>query len=282
MPSYSRFHAALVAGLGVCVWMGGAVFPARAAAPGAHVSSVKLKVNVDHSAKCKLSLSASIEASGLGTVWYRFSGPAGVTFDFGGEGTKTLEFDRSFGAGRGANMTADIHGALRVEAAMIDANGQRGAEVSDSVPADYTCGNGSAIASAIPPLAKTKPVAAPAASTQSRVAARPGFRVTAVKLGKYTANFNGSCPTDGMAFRWELTADGKGTAVVRFLQESRPIREERIDFTGPGTQVATYTPTRLGSPGGHYHGWIVLEVLFPNPVAGGRETYTMQCAPRAR
>lgn len=282
MSRCSRLPATLVASLGICFWMGTCVFAQQAHSPGAHVTSVKLKVNVDHSANCKLSLSASIGTSELGTVWYRFSGPAGITFDFGGEGTKTLEFDKFFGAGKGANMTADIHGVLRVEAGMVDSSGKHGAALSDSVSADYTCGNGSAIARPIPPLSASQPAAPPASPTQNRPATSGAFQVTAVKVGDYTANFNGSCPTNDMAFRWELTANGGGTAVVRFMQESRPIREETVIFTGPGTKVATYRASSMGAPGGHYRGWIGLDVLSPNPMNAGHEAYALQYAPRAK
>jgi len=300
MPSYSHFPRALVARLGACVFIGGAVFLAQAEAPGAHINSIKLKVNIDHSANCRLSLSASIEASEMGTVWYRFSGPPGVEFDFGGEGTKTLQFDRFCGAGRGAKFTADIHGVLRVEAAMIDANGQSGVELSDSVPADYTCGNGSAIARVIPqlpaskptlhpapsrpalPPAQRRPMTVPGAFKPSRPATVPGFRVTEVKVSQYTSNFNGSCPTDDMLFRWTVSTDGPGSVLLRFMQESRPIRVETLIFSRRGTRVVNYKPTHMGSPGGHYQGWIGIEVLSPNPVPAAHEGYTMQCAPRVK
>jgi hypothetical protein len=262
--------------------MGTCVFAQQAGSPAAHVTSVKLRVNVDHSANCKLSLSASIAASELGTIWYRYSGPAGTTFDFGDEGTKTLEFDRFFGDGRGAKMAADIHGVLRVEAGMVDASGKHGAALSDSVPADYTCGNGSTIASPIPPLSTSQSPAAPAPSTQNRPAASPGFQVMAVKAGNYTAKFKGSCPTNDMTFRWELTANGSGSAVVRLMQESRLIREETVTFSGPGTKVVTYRAPNMGAPGGHYQGWIGLAVLSPKVMVAGHEAYTLQCAPRAK
>jgi hypothetical protein len=262
--------------------MGTCGFAAQAGPLGARVTSVKLLVNVDHSANCKLSLSATIETSALGNVWYHFTGPAGVTVDFGDEGTKDKDFGPTFHLGRGANMTADIHGVLRVEAGMVEASGKHGAALSDSVPADYTCGNGSAIASPIPPLSVSQSTAAPASSTQSRPAATQAFQVTAVKVGDFTANYNGSCPTNDMAFRWELTANGSGSAVVRLMQESRLIREETVTFAAPGTSVVTYKAPNMGAPGGHYQGWIGLAVLSPNVMVAGHEAYTLQCAPRAK
>jgi hypothetical protein len=272
----------LVAGMGICLWMAVSAFAGQAGADGPHVTSVKLKVAVDRSSNCKLALSASIGASAMGTIWYRFAGPAGVTFDFGDEDTKTLAFDTSFGAGRGTNMRQDIHGEFRVEAAMVDASGKHGSVVSDTVRADYTCGNGSAIASPLPAGSASKADPVPTPSTQSGPTGNSAFQVTAVKIAGHTENFNGACPTNDMAFRWEVSANGSGAAVVRFMQESRPIREETVAFAAAGTKVVTYRATGMGAPGGHYQGWIGLQVLSPNKMTAGHEAYTMQCAPRAK
>jgi hypothetical protein len=282
MASRASFPARLMAGVGVCLWTAGAALAGQAGAGGAQVTSVKLKVAVDRSSNCKFALSASIGASGMGKIWYRFAGPPGVTFDFGEEGTETLEFSTSFGAGKGANMSQDIHGEFRVDAAMVNASGKHGPVVSDAVRADYTCGNGSAVASPIA-AGVTKPAAAaPAPSAQSRPAASAGFQVTAVKVGDYTATYNGSCPTNDMAFRWAVSANGAGSAVVRFLQQTRPIREETVVFSAAGTKVVTYRASDMGEPGGHYRGAIGLEVVSPNSMIGGHEPYTIECAPRAK
>jgi hypothetical protein len=255
---------------------------ALAGQAGAQVTSVKLKVAVDRSSNCKFALSASIGASAMGKIWYRFAGPPGVTFDFGDEDTKTLEFSTSFGAGRGANMSQDVHGDFRVDAAMVDASGKHGPVVSDAVRADYTCGNGSAIASPIAAVAMKPAAAEPVPATQSRPVASAGFQITAVKVGDYTADHNGSCPTNDMVFRWAVSANGAGSAVVRFLQQTRPIRKETVVFAAAGTKVVTYRASDMGEPGGHYRGAIGLEVVSPNPVSGGHEPYTIECAPRAK
>jgi hypothetical protein len=146
-----KFLARLILCLGYLAWI--AVVPqtwAESSSPS--IKSVKLKVNVDKSASCKLSLNGTIEATEMGTIWYRFEGPEGVTFDFGQEGTKTLQFDTWFGTGKGANMTKDIHGEFRLKAAMIGPGGKKEPiTVSDAVPANYTCGGGSDIATPIKP-----------------------------------------------------------------------------------------------------------------------------------
>ena len=282
MVNRSNLPSKLVASVGVCLLMAASAFTGQARANGAHVTSVTLKVNVDRSSNCKLSLSASIGASEKGTIWYRFFGPAGVTFDFGDEGKKTLEFDTWFGAGRGANMSKDIHGEFRVDAAMVDSDGKHGPVVSDTVRADYTCGNGSAIASPLPAASASQAAPTPMPSKPSGQTGNPSFQVTAVKVASHTENFNGACPTNDMVFRWTIAANGRGSSVVRFMQGSRPIREETVTFTGPGTSVVTYRASDMGEPGGHYKGWIGLEVLSPNKLTADHEAYTMQCAPRAK
>jgi hypothetical protein len=125
----------------------------------------------------------------------------------------------SFGAGRGANMRQDIHGEFRVGA-------------------DHTCGNGSATASPIPAVSANPAGATQAASTPNRGAPSSAFQITAVNVAGHTDNFNGTCPTSDMAFRWEIAADGSAAAVVGFMQESRAIREETVTIAGPGTKVA--------------------------------------------
>ena len=109
-----------------------------------------------------------------------------------------------------------------------------------------------------------------------------GFQVTGVKAAEHTENYTASCPTEDMAFRWALTANGPGTATIRFTQETRTIRDETVEFSGPETKVVTYRATKMGAPGGHYRGWIGLEVLSPNQLSGEHEAYTMECAPRSK
>jgi hypothetical protein len=274
MPAMAR--------LGACIALGALAAAAPAGTDAAHVKFVKLIVNVDQSSNCKLALSATIETSAPGNVWYHFTGPAGVTVDFGDEGAKDKDFGPTFHLGRGANMQQDIHGQIRIEAAVVDDGGKRGAVMSDAVRVDYTCGNGSTIARAIPPPAVNPAPPPPAPPTQNLPANAPGFRVTEVKAGEFSANFNAACPTNDMTFRWAIAANGAGSAVVRFMQEYRPIREETVTFTGPGTKFVTYQATKMGAPGGHYQGWIGLEVLSPNPITGPHEAYVMQCAPRVK
>jgi hypothetical protein len=100
-------------------------------------------------------------------------------------------------------------------------------------------------------------------------------------VADHTENYGGACPTNDMAFSWVLTANGSGNAVYRFMQESRPIREETVSFAGAGTKTVTYHAAKMGAPNGHYQGWIGLEVLAPNKVVAGHEAYTMKCAPPA-
>lgn len=79
MLKYLVFPATVLIGLGVCLWV--ASPQAQPAQENAvRVTSVTLKGAVDRSSPCKLSLSATIEASGKGEVWFRFEGPAGVDF----------------------------------------------------------------------------------------------------------------------------------------------------------------------------------------------------------
>lgn len=80
--------------------------------------------------------------------------------------------------------------------------------------------------------------------------------MTAVTVANHTENYHGPCPTNEMFVRWEVSANGSGVAVVRFMQESRPIREETVAFSGPVSKVVTYRATRTGQAGGHYQGWI--------------------------
>ena len=282
MLENSSLPAKVVAGLGIWTWIAAVALVGQAGASGARVTSVQLKVAVDRSSPCKLALSASIGASEKATIWYRFDGPPGVTFDFGPEGTKTLEFDTSFGAGKGANMRQDIHGEFRVEAAIVGPDGKHGPVVSGAAPANYTCGGGSSVASPIAAGASSQTAQTPAQSAQGGAAGSPGFQVTAVKIPDHIEAFNGNCPTNDMVFRWEVTANGSGSAVVRFTQETRPIREETVSFAASGSKIVTYQASHMGAPGGHYQGWIGLEVLSPNKLAAVREAYTMQCAPRAK
>jgi hypothetical protein len=282
MSRYLTFSMPAMARLGVCIALGALAAAAQAGTDAAHVKFVKLIVNVDQSSNCKLALSATIETSALGNVWYHFTGPAGVTVDFGDAGTKGKDFGPTFSLGRGANMQQDIHGQIRLEAAVVDDAGKRGAVMSDAVRADYTCGNGTTVARPIPPPTADPAPPPPAPTTQNLPANSAGFRVTAVKAGQFSANFDADCPTNDMAFRWELAANGSGTAVVRLTQQYRLIREETVAFTGPGTKVVTYRASNMGEPGGHYQGWIGLEVLSPNPMSGPHEAYVMQCAPRVK
>ena len=272
MLKYSSFPARVVAGLGVCMWMAAAAAAGQGVTNGTRVTSVKLNVAVDQSSPCRVSLSASIGTSGKGTVWYRIEGPAGVTYYKDSEGTTTLEDDTWFGLGRSATMSQDIKGEFRVVAAMVGPGGKHGPAMSATAPANYTCGGGSAVAS---------PVAAGAESQGTQIATeKPGFQVTAVKVVEYSEKFYGACPTNDMVFRWEVSASGSGKAVVRFTQQGRPIREAQVSFAGPGSKVVTYRASDMGAPGGHYQGWIGLQVLSPNQMAGGHEAYTIQCAPR--
>jgi len=165
MSRYLSFSRPAMARLGVCIALAAQATAAQARTDAAHVKFVKLIVNVDQSSNCKLALSATIETSALGKVWYHFTGPAGVTVDFGDEGAKDKDFGPTFHLGRGANMQQDIHGQIRIEAAVVDDGGKRGAVMSDAVRVDYTCGSGTMIARPIPPPAANAAPPPPAPPT---------------------------------------------------------------------------------------------------------------------
>ena len=112
-------------------------------------------------------------------------------------------------------MQQDIHGQIRIEAAVVDDAGNRGAVMSDAVRVDYTCGNGSTIARPIPPPAANTAPPPPAPPTPKLPANAPDFRVTEVKAGEFSANFNAASPTNDMTFRWAITANGAGSAACR-------------------------------------------------------------------
>jgi hypothetical protein len=216
--------AGVIAGLAAC----GGVAAAQTRVE--RVNSVKLMVAVDRSSPCHLSLSASIEASGMGTIWYRFLGPDGVTFDFGAEGTKELQFDPSFGAGMGAKMAHDIRGEFKVEAAMVGANGKPGPiTVSNIVPAAYTCGGGTSIATSL------MAAGAPAVSQE----AKPAGKVTAVRLRLVPERYSGPCPGH-VQLVGEITADGPGIAWYRFLAGAVSHSPEgTVKFDSAGTKTVT-------------------------------------------
>jgi hypothetical protein len=224
MSMNPRIRAGVIAGLAAGVWI------AAAQTNVEHVNSVKLMVAVDRSSPCHLSLSASIEASGMGTVWYRFLGPDGVTFDFGAEGTKELQFGPSFGAGMGAKMAHDIRGEFKVQAAMVGANGKPGPiTVSNIVPAAYTCGGGTAIATQV------MGAGAPAEPQ----AAQPSGKVTAVRLRLVPERYAGPCPGH-VQLVGEITTDGPGTVWYHFLAGAVSHSPEgTVKFDSAGTKTVT-------------------------------------------
>ena len=123
----------------------------------------------------------SLCTGGTGTVWYRFLGPPGATFDFGPEGTFTLTSDNSFGSGKGVAMTHDISGEFQAEAAMVGADGKHGpVTVSNSVPANYTCGSGKDIATAVgaaaPPRSSSRPDTSPHGPREARDSPKSAWR----------------------------------------------------------------------------------------------------------
>ncbi len=196
------------------------------------VKSVKLEVQVDDSSPCKLSLSATIEGSGKGTVWYRFLGPEGVTFDFGAEDKMALDISTWGGVGKGATMPQDIKGEFKVEAAMLGPGGKRGpVTVSNIVPAAYTCA-GSTVAKS------TGSAAAPAAAG----------KVTAVRLRLEPERYSGPCPGK-VRLVGEITADGPGTAWYQFLAgavSSSP--EGTVKFEAAGTQTVAIDGSFRSAP----------------------------------
>ena len=156
MVNHSAAFVRMLAVLGICAWM---ALPSAALAQSnaARIQSVKLTVAVDRSGPCSLAISASIEASDKATLWYLFEGPEGATFDFGAEGTSTLSFSNTAMIGKGVKLQHDIHGTFRLKAGIVGADGKKGpANYSEAVPAAYTCGNGTAIAS---PLENSAPAA---------------------------------------------------------------------------------------------------------------------------
>lgn len=126
------------------------------------ITAVELTVTAEPDINCKLSLNATIRTEGKGTLWYGFEGPAGVTFDGGAEETQSVTFGHGTGVGKGASFSADTHGTFVLKAAAVGPNGKKGPIVlSKRVPGDFTCGNGSAVASPIAPQAPAKRKAGP-------------------------------------------------------------------------------------------------------------------------
>lgn len=226
----SSFFAALLAGLTVCMWLEDSSVARAAQIKAVRVTSVALKVTVDRSSPCKLSLSATIETSGKGTVWYRFDGPPGTTFDFGAEGTHTLEFATSFGAGKGVTLSHDIKGEFRVQAAMVEPNGTHGpVTFSNIVPAFYTCGDGSSIAN---PMEDS-------GSTAENQEARGAARVTEVRLEVVPADYSGPCPAK-VQLIGTIVADGPGKAYYEFQAGAVGAnREGTVNFSAAGTETVT-------------------------------------------
>jgi hypothetical protein len=125
-----------------CAWMA----PPLKAAADVRVIAIKLTVEVDTIANCKLSLNANIETNGRGKVWYRLQGPDGASFDFGNEGTMSV-LSHGGGLGKGVTIKQDIKGEFRVEAAMEGEGGKHGpVTLSNPVPANYTCDGGKSVA----------------------------------------------------------------------------------------------------------------------------------------
>lgn len=142
MMKHSCSQVRLLAVLGICAW----IAPASKAADDIRVTAVKLSVEVDDQSNCKLSLNGTIHTNGKGTVWYRFRGPEGASFDFGLEETMSV-LSTGGGVGKGVSIAKDIKGEFQLEAAMVGEDGKRGATVlSNPVPANYTCQGGSSVA----------------------------------------------------------------------------------------------------------------------------------------
>jgi hypothetical protein len=93
------------------------------------ITGIELNVRVDTAYPCYLSVNASFSPSESGTIWYRFLGPSGVTFDMGPEGTMDVQGGPHSGAGvgKGAKMRPVIRGAFKVEVAYVRSNGKHGA-----------------------------------------------------------------------------------------------------------------------------------------------------------
>jgi hypothetical protein len=148
MLKHSFSQAKVLTVLGICALIG----PASKAAD-VRVTAVKLSVEVDRQSNCKLSLNANIQTTGEGSVWYRFQGPDGASFDFGQDDTMSV-LGTGGGVGKGVTIEKDIKGEFRLEAAMVGEGGKRGpVTLSNSVPANYTCGGGSSVARPIPDAA---------------------------------------------------------------------------------------------------------------------------------
>ena len=210
--------------------VGAAVAPGAFAADAVRVDSVKLKVAVDRSGSCKLALSATINTTGPGKVWYRFEGPEGTEFDFGPEDTTTMDSSAFAGIGRGASFTRDIQGAFRMQAAVVLADGRHGTPVfSAAVPAAYTCDGGKSVA---------RPIGGAVPGTASTPPAAPG-KVTSVRLRFVPDVYAGPCPGK-IQLVGEITTDGPGTVWYHFLAGAVSHSPEgTVTFSGAGTKTVT-------------------------------------------
>jgi len=199
------------------------------AAQTAAVTSVKLQVSIDESGPCQLSLSGTIATNGSGTVWYRFEGPAGVTFDYGPEGTADLGSSEWVGVGKGAKFTRDVRGQFRLEAAMQGPDGKHGpVTVSNVVPEDFKCAGGASAGSQT-----TTPANQPA------TAGTANARVTAVRLEVVPAEYSGPCPAK-VQLVGTITTDGPGTAYYQFQAGAvGGNREGTVNFSAAGTETVT-------------------------------------------
>ena len=273
---------AVLLGLGVCPGFAASPVARPAQSEAARVTSVKLTVAVDRSSNCKLSLSATIDG-GKGKVWYRFEGPPGVTFDFGPEDTVELDISTWAGVGKGATMDHDIAGQFRVQAAMVEPNGKHGpVTFSNSVPANYTCGGGSSVAS---------PVTVPGSGTESRGAgnrplpsrnfpappqrtmtgsAAPGgaagiSKVTAVALKGLPPTYNGPCQSN-QAISAVITTDGPGTVWYRIYANVGGMvfpdgQDGTVTFTEAGSQTVTKRITIIR----HHKGQFLIQAAMQGP-----------------
>ena len=258
--------------------------------PKAEIMSAKLTAEVSKSSKCTINLRGEIATAGTKKYWYKFEAPAGSTFDYAAEYTDDIEPNSMVMLDKSISFTKEIHGVLQLKAATVDENGKQGSIVtSKPLPGDFTCVGG--VAKPIAPgtattrqtgTSKTPVLKEVAETAAADVPESAGFKVTGVKVANFTNNYNGPCPTNDMTFQWQVTATGKGTARIRFMQQTRLIREEAVTFTGPSTRTVTYRAQDMGNPGGRYNGWIGLDVIAPNKLSAEHAAYTMQCDPQAK
>ncbi len=201
---------------------------------GLKITGIDFDVKIDDGERCSLSMNGMIKTEGKGKLWYRFEGPNGATFDGGAEETTNIPFGHGAGVGKGAKFTTDIRGQFVLKAAVLDANGKKGAIVaSKPVPGNYTCGNGvkeaKAVAPGTPIPKETKPKAE---ITSAKLTAEVS------KSSKCTINLRGevvSAGTKKIWYRFEAPPGAKFDYANEYTEDVEPgsslMMDKSISFT---------------------------------------------------